>query len=57
MRFLRAAGVVLIVLCGLGFLTVADDLRHKGELAGVAAVGVAGIAAVAFSEVRLRRRR
>ena len=51
---LRVIGVVLIVLCALGFLTVADDLRHKGELIGVGSIGVAGIAALLIDEVRRR---
>ena len=46
MKVIRIVGVLLIVLCGLGFLTVADDLRHVGELIGVSSIGIAGIVLV-----------
>jgi len=44
--------VGLILLGVLGFLTVADDLRHKGELPGVGlifATGLSGLAASFFA--------
>lgn len=40
------AGAVLVAAGLIGLLTVADDLRHVGELAGVAAVLLAGLALV-----------
>jgi hypothetical protein len=41
-RWNTTIGVVLVTAAALGFLTVADDLRHKGELAGVGGVLLAG---------------
>jgi hypothetical protein len=41
-RWNTTIGVVLVMAGALGFLTVADDLRHKGELAGVGGVLSAG---------------
>lgn len=40
---LRVLGVLLIVAGIIGFLTVADDLRHKGELLGVALILASGL--------------
>ena len=40
----RTVGAVLVVLGALGVLTVADDTRHLGELAGVASVMTSGLA-------------
>ncbi len=52
----RIAGVLLLAAGILGFFTVADDLRHKGELVGVASVTLAGIILLAGSiEHRLMR--
>lgn len=42
--FYKIAGSALIVVAGIGFLTVADEFRHTGELAGVTGILVAGIA-------------
>src|SRR5262245_20087124 len=53
---MRALGVVLVVAACLGFLTVADDLRHSGELFGVGAVGLAG-AALLLAGTRFAARR
>ncbi len=39
----RIAGAILVVAAVLGFLTVADDLDHKGELLGTIAVLLTGI--------------
>jgi hypothetical protein len=47
----------LLGICALGFLTVADDLRHIGELIGVASIGVVGLAATAISHIVIQRRR
>jgi hypothetical protein len=57
MKTIRAIGVLLILLCGLGYLTVADDLRHVGELVGVSTIGVAGILLVVLAQVTFQRRR
>jgi hypothetical protein len=54
-RLLRWLGLSLLVLCGLGFLTVADDLRHKGELYGVGTIGLVGILLLFWSWRRTRR--
>lgn len=40
---LRVAGVILVVAGVVGFLTVADDLRHKGELLGVGSILICGL--------------
>jgi len=40
---LRVTGVVLVAVAIVGFLTVADDLRHIGELIGVGSILVAGL--------------
>lgn len=45
-RFL-VAGSALVVIAVLGFFTVADDLRHVGELVGVASILFAGLAMLA----------
>ena len=45
-RFL-VTGCALAVIALLGFLTVADDLRHVGELVGVASILFAGLALLA----------
>ena len=47
-------GVALMLLGVAGFLTVADDLRHKGELFGVGAVLASGLILVAVSRRRAR---
>ena len=39
----KVAGGGLIALAGIGFITVADDLRHTGELFGVLGILLAGI--------------
>lgn len=44
MTWRKGAGIFLLALCGAGFLTVADDLDHKGELLAVGSLGVAGVA-------------
>lgn len=42
--FFRVAGFTLILIALLGYATVADDLRHTGELAGVTAILITGLA-------------
>jgi hypothetical protein len=48
-RTTRTVGAVLVVVAVVGFLTVADDLRHVGELAGVSSLLVAGCALLTAS--------
>jgi drug/metabolite transporter (DMT)-like permease len=48
-KWSRFLGVALILLGVIGFLTVADDLRHTGELLGVSAVLVSGVVLAAIS--------
>jgi hypothetical protein len=55
-KFIRAFGILLIVLCAIGFLTVADDLRHVGELVGVSAIGILGVILLVFAQHMLQRR-
>lgn len=43
-RRLKIAGFALVALAGTGFLTVADEFRHIGELFGVVGILMAGIA-------------
>ena len=43
MKWRRILGGFLIVAGLLGFLTVADDLRHKGELVCVGSILLSGI--------------
>lgn len=38
----RVTGLLLMLIGALGFLTVADDLRHTGEILGVSAILAAG---------------
>jgi hypothetical protein len=40
----KLAGGALVVLACIGFLTVADELRHIGELFGVLGILLAGVA-------------
>ena len=53
--WIRAVGVILVLLAIVGFLTVADDLRHKGELLQVGSVLAAGLVLVALSFRRARQ--
>jgi len=46
---MRRLGVLLILCAVVGFLTVADDLRHKGELLAVGSIGACGLVLVAHS--------
>lgn len=46
---MRIAGSILLVGAAVGFVIVADDLRHVGEVAGVASLAIAGAALVAAS--------
>ncbi len=42
-RLLVILGAVAVIAAVIGFLTVADDLRHTGELIGVCAILVIGL--------------
>jgi len=48
-HWLLGIGVFLILVSILGFATVADDLRHVGELLAVASLCIAGAALVTAS--------
>lgn len=43
MSWQKLAGASLVALGMIGFLTVADDLRHTGEVLGVGSILVAGV--------------
>lgn len=45
-RILLTLGVAMVTLALAGYATVADDWRHTGELAGVTALLIAGLALV-----------
>ena len=49
MKTIRWIGIVLTAIGIGGFFTVADDLRHTGELMGVGAVLALGLIALAVS--------
>jgi hypothetical protein len=50
MKFkLRVFGIILIFAGIIGFLTVADDLRHKGELLGTGLILSIGLVFLALS--------
>jgi hypothetical protein len=49
MKLLRWIGVALVVAGILGFFTVADDLRHTGELMGVGSILLLGIVLIVWS--------
>jgi len=46
---MRRLGILLVIVAIGGFLTVADDLRHKGELLAVSSILVCGLILVALS--------
>src|SRR5258706_5765112 len=45
---MRRLGVLLVIAAVGGFLTVADDLQHKGELLAVSSILVCGLVLVAL---------
>ncbi len=45
----RLLGGLLVASGIVGFLTVADDLRHKGELLAVGSILIAGLILLALS--------
>lgn len=56
MAALRATGLLLILASGIGFLTVADDFRHVGELAAVGSLGTLGVVLTIAAHVYQRKR-
>jgi hypothetical protein len=50
------SGVALMAIAAAGFLTVADDLRHSGELIGVAGVMLGGVMLVLSTSPAVSRR-
>lgn len=56
MKTYEILGALLILLSLAGFLTVADDLRHVGELATVGGVGIAGVLLLVSAHLRYRKR-
>jgi hypothetical protein len=55
--FWLVAGITLIVIGIAGFLTVADDLRHTGELFGVGSILALGIILVVVARLKRPRSR
>jgi hypothetical protein len=53
MMWRNILGIFLVVLGVVGFLTVADDLRHTGEMWGVGSVLVAGF--VLLGSLRVKK--
>lgn len=42
-RFYKIIGIILCIFAIIGYLTVADDIRHTGEFIGVSTVLISGI--------------
>ena len=51
-RWLGVTGAVLVIAGGIGFVTVADDLRHGGEFVGVGTVLLVGVVLMLAAGVR-----
>ncbi len=49
MSTLKWVGAVLVTVGVVGFLTVADDLRHTGEILGVGLILTAGLLLLSVS--------
>jgi hypothetical protein len=47
-------GSIFVMMATIGYMTVADDLRHTGELIGVTALLVVGIAFVVTGRILSR---
>jgi hypothetical protein len=45
-RLVLVTGIVMVGLSLVGYATVADELRHLGEFAGVSALLIAGLALI-----------
>lgn len=54
---LRITGLALVGIAVIGFLTVADDLRHIGELVGVGSIMLSGLVLLGLPLVRNRSKR
>ena len=52
---IRIAGTLMVAVAVVGFMTVADDLRHKGELIGVGTILLVGLLLLAASFIVGRR--
>ncbi|MFI5218980.1 MAG: hypothetical protein ACHQNT_05775 [Bacteroidia bacterium] len=52
---LKIAGIVLIFIAIACFMTVADDLRHKGELAFAGIIMLSGVLLLIYSFTRKRK--
>jgi hypothetical protein len=46
-KIFRIAGFIIIGIAVIGFMTVADEFRHMGEIIGMSGVLIAGIFLVA----------
>ena len=56
-RWPRLAGSLLVLVGVVGFVTVADDLRHVGEILGVASVLLTGLLLLAAGLAKSTPRR
>jgi hypothetical protein len=56
-RWLRVVGWFLVALSAAGFLTVADDLEHAGEVLGVTSVLLIGVLLVIAGSATARSTR
>lgn len=41
--YYKIIGILLIIISGIGYLTVADELRHIGEFIGMSGILLSGI--------------
>ena len=57
MSWPRIVGALLVVIGAAGFLTIADDLRHVGEVLGVGSVFFIGILLLVAGSQKSRSRR
>ena len=48
-KWLQLSGITLLLIGVVGFMLVADDLRHVGESAAVASITVSGLALIGAS--------
>jgi len=53
---LKWAGVFLVAIGVVGFFTVADDLRHTGEIAATGSLLAAGLIMLAVALFRRRKK-
>ncbi|MET0212846.1 MAG: hypothetical protein ABW292_07585 [Vicinamibacterales bacterium] len=57
MSWPKVVGALLVVIGAVGFLTIADDLHHVGEVLGVASVFFIGILLLVAGSPRSASRR